>query len=358
MWSFWSRRTETDSCESIEPLLPLYADRMASPEEMRRVDAHLPGCERCREALAWMQATHRALAARPIALPPADMHCRIAQAIAASAAPPLTPGLLRPVRSFAVRPAYAAAASLVVVGIALSTRYPLWHTQSVKPVPQPVSVASAPFHAKPNAAVPPPTVSTNPRVASATPKVEKSATRPVIVPRRTEPVSVTPPKEQVANAVPVLNKPVVPVRVKTDVRSLAVPHDKVASIKIAPIEKHQPQVIKALPEPKLAVTPKAPNAPLVARQDKELPSIPVTVRPFTVTPEAPPVQTASVQSRPKLDDFRTKLADCAEALRSAPLAPSRYATRQASSGAANTLQSLASEPVAYYSAIHSDTAIK
>ena len=356
MWSFWSRRTETDSCESIEPLLPLYADRMASPEEMRRVEAHLPNCERCREALAWMQATHRALAARPIALPPADLHSRIAQAIAASAAPPLTPGLLRPARSFAVRPAYAAAASLVAAGVVLNAVYPLWHTQSAKPAPQPVPVASLPSHAKPNPAVPPRAVSINPRVASVTPKVGNPATHPVMVPRRTALVSVTPPKEQVANAVPILVKPVVPVRVKTDAQPLAVPHDKVASIKIAPIEKHQPQVIKALSKPELAVTPKAPNAPLVARQDKELPAVPVTVRPFTVTPEQPPVQTASLAPAPSgvLDEVKAHAREIA----TAAYAPSHFTARQASTGAANALQPLESESLAYYGAIHSDTAVK
>ena len=358
---FWSRRAETDSCESIEPLLALYADRMASPEEMRRVDAHLPGCERCRAKLAWMQATHRALAARPVALPPADLHSRIAQAIAASSAvPPLTPGLLRPARSFALRSAYPAAASLTVLGIALS--YSLWHAENAGvTAPQPVRTASAPPHvnlhpANLPPAVPPHFAATRPRVALATPE-KQPAPRPFVTPRKLAPSRGPATAEHVA-AVPLV-KPLASVRIKTDIQPIAALHDKIASVKIAPVEKHQPPVIKALPTPKMVVMPKAPNAPLIARHDKDLPAVSVKIEPPVVVPQAPPpVQTASSQSRPEPDDFRAKLVSSVEALRSTPYGRSAFTVRQASTGAASAVQALESQSVAYYGAIHSPTAIK
>lgn len=119
-WPFWTRPQPVtlDNCETIDPLLSLYADGMASSEEARRVTAHLPGCDSCRESLAWMQATQRALAGRPVVRPPAALRARIAAAIAASSAAPISvSSAARPARSFALRPAYAAAASLAILGI-------------------------------------------------------------------------------------------------------------------------------------------------------------------------------------------------------------------------------------------------
>ena len=122
-------------CRAIEPLLPLYADGAALPDEVRQVESHLPGCADCRAALSWLKATHAALAARPVAVPPPDLHARIARAIAASSDAPasLRPvPALRPARAFSLRPAYAAAASLAALGIAVLS-YPLWHAPSVVP---------------------------------------------------------------------------------------------------------------------------------------------------------------------------------------------------------------------------------
>ena len=114
-WLPWTTpRTAPDDCASLDPLLSLYADGMASPQEVRRVESHLPGCAECRQSLLWMQATRRALAARPVVPPPPDLRARIAEAIAASS---VAPAALRPVRSFALRPAFAAAASLSVLGL-------------------------------------------------------------------------------------------------------------------------------------------------------------------------------------------------------------------------------------------------
>jgi len=115
-WLFWThtRTAQPDDCASLAPLLSLYADGMASSDEARHVAEHLPGCAACRQSLLWTQATRRALAARPIMPPPPDLRARIAEAIAASSA---APAALRPVRSFALRPAFAAAASLSVLGL-------------------------------------------------------------------------------------------------------------------------------------------------------------------------------------------------------------------------------------------------
>ena len=117
-WTFWTRTPpiEPDDCETIDPLLSLYADGMTSLDESARVEAHLPGCASCRESLAWMRATRFALASRPVALPPADLRVRIAEAIAASSAAPV-PATFTTRRAFALRPALAAAASFVMLGV-------------------------------------------------------------------------------------------------------------------------------------------------------------------------------------------------------------------------------------------------
>lgn len=115
-----------DDCGAIDPLLSPYADGMADAEEARRVEMHLPVCAACRESLSWMQATQRAVAARPVVSPPADLRARIATAIAASSA---ASGQARPARAFVLRPAFAAAASLTALGVAVS--YGLFHTQAL-----------------------------------------------------------------------------------------------------------------------------------------------------------------------------------------------------------------------------------
>ena len=128
--NFWTRTPPpaSDDCGTIDPLLSLYADGMASAEESPRVEAHLLGCSACRESLAWMRATQRALAARPVVSPSADLRARIASAIAASSTAPV-PALFqaRPGRAFSVRPAYAVAASLTLLG-AVAVSYGLLHT--------------------------------------------------------------------------------------------------------------------------------------------------------------------------------------------------------------------------------------
>lgn len=141
---FWTRpdRSDPDTCETLISLISSYADGMASPDEMLRVESHLPSCPACRQSLLWMQATHRALANRPLVLPPPDLRARIARSIVEADA---MPSLLRPARVFTLRPAYAAAASLSVVA-AVVVSYGLMHTQPqphVAPTGQ-ITVATMP----------------------------------------------------------------------------------------------------------------------------------------------------------------------------------------------------------------------
>ena len=157
-WTFWTRTQPItpDDCGTIEPLLSLYADGMASAEEAGRVERHLPDCAACRASLAWMQATRRALAARPVVSPPADLRARIAEAIAASSAAPLQ---VRPARAFALRPAYAAAASVAIVGLISYglLHHPAPHTaQRITPTPPMVAIAPPVVKSVPGSSVKPP----------------------------------------------------------------------------------------------------------------------------------------------------------------------------------------------------------
>jgi len=143
-------------------MLSLYADGMASAEEARRVETHLPDCTACRESLIWTQAMQRALAMRPVVSPPADLRARIASAIAASSAAPV-PASITVRRAFVVRPAYAAAASMTILGVVAS--YGLLH----KPVSNTAHLV----------APTPPMVATLPPV-SPLPPIVKPATGPAV----------------------------------------------------------------------------------------------------------------------------------------------------------------------------------
>ena len=109
-WRFWDRTGGAggDGCTAIEPLLSLYTDGMASPAEARRVEAHLKDCDGCRQALGWMQATRRVIAARPAVPPPVDLRSRIARAIAeADGVPAPVRRALPARRPLTLRPALA-----------------------------------------------------------------------------------------------------------------------------------------------------------------------------------------------------------------------------------------------------------
>lgn len=124
-WQFWLHNRPLppadplENCAHVRPLLSLMSDGMASAKEAKEAQAHLQACADCRQALLWIEATRQAIALRPVVLPPADMRARIACAIAASAetAVPAVPVAMPSARrTFAVRPAYAAAASVAIAG--------------------------------------------------------------------------------------------------------------------------------------------------------------------------------------------------------------------------------------------------
>ncbi len=160
-WQFWLHNRPLppadplENCAHVRPLLSLMSDGMASAKEAKEAQAHLQACADCRQALLWIEATRQAIALRPVVLPPADMRARIARAIAASAetAVPAVPVAMPAVRrTFAVRPAYAAAASVAIAGAFLS-HYLLMAGSSVVAPPihtassgQPQTTHSAPSH--------------------------------------------------------------------------------------------------------------------------------------------------------------------------------------------------------------------
>jgi len=347
------------SCEGIEPLLPLYADGMASPDEMRQVEAHLPGCAGCRESLFWMQATHRALAARPVAVPPADLHSRIAEAIAASSAAPS----LRPAHSFTLRPAYAAAASLTVLGVILG------HSLLHSPVPsmpnvnvvnpaQP-KVASAPLGAPGAKNVLPRAaqvkqhqmlVARNVPAATTKPDSAKSVTvRHAPAPEKTVPVNaVAPPDRVVDNApapthasekLPVPSKPVVHLQA-------ALPKNLMASAKVPRAETRHP----ATPEPR--ITKPNVEVAMLPRHEKEPFSAQVHIGPAIVTmPPPATVKTASFTAASGGLLAGVK----AYAIAMSTVAPGKTSLmeRQISRGGTNAMQALDhDEHFAYEDAIH------
>ena len=284
-------------CESIEPLLPLYADGMASPAEIRLVETHLPGCEGCRVALSWMQATHRALASRPVAVPPANLHSRIAEAIAASSAAPVS---LRPVRAFTLRPAYAAAASLTALGFILS--YSLLHSpvpnvSVMKPAPKTILASAPPVtprvknvlplaaRVKPHQTL----VARNVPALTTQHDAVKSVTAEH-APKKTVPVNAVAPSDRVAENVPALTHTFVPthVPVKSVVHLQAQsPKKLMASANVTPAEKRH----RAAPE--TALVKRKTDLPLLARRDKEPLPVQVHIEPATVFVQQPTVKTAS-----------------------------------------------------------------
>ena len=159
-WHFWlpnhpaAAPPSADDCARVRPLLSLMSDNMASAREKRQVAAHLATCAACRQAQTWMLATRQVITERPAALPPADMRTRIAQALAESeqAMPPVAVISARPARrTFALRPAIAAAASLMLGGVIVGHALLTGHAparQTVKPT-APITVAEVPHASNP-----------------------------------------------------------------------------------------------------------------------------------------------------------------------------------------------------------------
>lgn len=298
-WRFWARTRPAqlnafgdvsgDDCEAIEPLLPLYGDGMASAAEARLVESHLPGCESCRESLVWMQATRRALSRRPILSPPADLHARIAEAIAASEAAPLR---LRPARTFTTRPAFAAAASLAAVGLFLG--YSLTHPGvAVKPVP-PVSVAMVPNSAPPVFVAP-----VKPTAPTIT--VKKHQPTPLIANRDiasddTPPALVTAPAPRVSEKNTMRSTLTAPAATaaitapRPRLKPVTPPTANRVAVKSEPIVKHTPAPLPT----------KAPV--LTATKEPD-----VQVLPAKVTPQEPPATEKVASATPS--EPHTQVAD-------------------------------------------------
>ena len=339
-WTFGNNRMSDDDCAAIEPLLPLYADGMASPEESRRVDAHLPGCGGCRETLAWMQATHRALAARPIALPPPDLHSRIAEAIAASSAAPS----LRPARSFTLRPAYAAAASLTVLGIALS--YSLWHIPSSVVIPHtvPPVVASVPVVKTQAVSLLPKSPVKMHRLAATTLPAKTATTLPArTAPARKTPAaaSVTPEPRHLAVNIPAPVVHPVPVLAKPTAKAPdyhAQPSKQLANNRTVPAVKHAPIV----PEKTM---PKTVETQHIASRVTEPAHVSVVILPPTVTtPQT--VQTAFVQTAGH-ENFLDAVNLHARDLSKEAFAATRYTVRVSGRSEMSVVDALKNEHEAY-----------
>lgn len=338
----WSFSHSPSGCDTIEPLLPLYADGIASPSEIRLVEAHLPGCAGCRAELSWIQATHAALASRPVAVPPPDLHGRIAQAIAASSAAPVT---LRPARVFSLRPAYAAAASLTAAGIAFGLSYSLWHTPSqtiVKPVAPPQVAKSAPMPVV-KTRLAPKTIKLHALVASNTVKARAVKHLPVV--HQTPPVFVA-PTEHIAKLTP--KQSVVPFTLKTPVHHLT-PNKQVASA--PPAEKHPLFHTDKITAPKHTEPEK-----VAALLPKEPVHVNVEVKAPIINVDPPAAQVAS-NTKARTPESRTLLGPAvASALRMQTVGYKmrNSAVRHASQSATDMMYSADTGRVAYIDAVHGD----
>ena len=302
-WRFWARTRPAqlnplgdasgDDCESIEPLLSLYGDGMASAAEARLVEAHLPGCESCRESLAWMQATRRALSARPVMAPPPDLHARIAEAIAAADAAPLR---LRPARTFATRPAFAAAASLAAVGLFLG--YSLTHLPhpgtSVKPAPS-QTVAVVPQTAPP--VLLSPTKPSAPPVTAKKPKPAPQIANREIAPEDAPPAPEAVPAPRVSTksterrVITVL--PTTVPAVAPRLKSVTPRPTNLIAVKPAALVKHAPAPLST----------KAP--PLVARNEPAVKEPNVQVLTPRVIPQEPPAANEVASATPSEPRMQT-----------------------------------------------------
>ena len=350
---FWSLRSDSaeDSCDSIASLLSAYADGMASPAEARRIETHLPECKGCRAALAWMQATHATLASRPVAVPPADLRSRIALAIAASPPAPVT---LRPARVFTRRAAYAAAASVTALGLALS--YPLWHTSAgvaVKHPAKPAVLAALP----PSVVTPPLTVrpQRTPK-APARPLVASSRVKPAVrhsVPaRQIVPAPVAPPEHVAQNPVPT-KLPNLPALVIKAPLHHAPMTQKTASRSIAPAETHGIEKRSPLPAAK-TVTSHLTEGPKVANAIKEPGHVPVEIQPTKVIPD-PVRQAASVRGAVSLrsNNYLGEVVAHIESMRKVAPGPISVPAQRSYHDATNVMQEVGdTDQTAFISAVH------
>ena len=341
---FWSFPSSPQTlCDRIEPLLSVYADGMAPPAEAQRIEAHLPECENCRAALAWMQATRTTLASRPVAVPPPDLHSRIALAIAASSPAPS----LRPARVFTVRAVYAAAASVTVLGIALSSS--LWHAPAdvaVKPSVRPIVAATAP----PSAAKPQVVPRTPGRRLVASSTVKPAVIKHSVTAGKIVPSAVTPPEHVASNLVP--SRPLaVPQVVKAPVHH-ALPTQQIASREIAPIQQRSIEKHAPLPTVKTAA-PKLPNTLKVATVIKEPIHIHLDMPPIKVTPD--PVRVASTHEAAsvKPDNYLGDVVAHTERMKKVTLAAISVPAQRSYHEAISGIQEVGNtDQTAFISAVH------
>lgn len=271
-WTFWTRTRPAglDDCGTVDPLLSVYADGMADAEEARRVEAHLPDCAACRESLAWMRATQRAVSSRPAVAPPADLRARIADAIAASDAAPVPVFQVRPARVFALRPALTAAASVAFLGV---LSYGLLHRDAPVTVP-PMRV--------PQVAAAPPAGQIVPLVKSvAGAGVKRGAHHPIVLPKQVDPdlVAVNTPPKAVAHAAPVKTRP----KIKDDAEKMA----DATPVK-SPIKPAAVQIKKLTPRKSSASLVATDRPPTFSSETHRLPVVnPETRKPETIVATVP-----------------------------------------------------------------------
>ena len=282
---------QPDACAAIDPLLSLHADGMASSDESRRVEAHLPVCASCRQSLLWMQATRRALAARPILPPPADLQARIARSIAAAAAVPVP---IRPARVFSLRPALAAAASLTFV--AAVAGYSLLHSHAPKVTPLPPKQTVVAVTPRPEPMLPHALPSTKPPVVKHHPPSEPMIADKTIdeqpeMPAPSPPPAVKPTLKPTANTAPSA-KP----RPRLILRKKPL---------LAPAQ------VAILPTP----SPEEHHAPPVRTPDSNAPDkvatahVPPAPNPANAAPAIPPQASAPVMTASNNTENHTRNAD-------------------------------------------------
>ena len=355
-WPFWtrSRAAETENCDVIDPLLSLYADGMASPAEARAVEAHLPACEDCRESLAWMQATRRALAGRPVVTPPADLRARIAAAIAASTdAPAAVPFATRPVPAYRLRPAYAAAASLAVLGL---VSYGFLH-DGLRHGPPQVAVHSTPAPAKVAVLPPvtaPPAVTVSPPPVTSGPQPQPKP-RPASRPRPARPAVLD--GDRVAALTPPEEMPSEPPQPK--VTAKAAPKAPLLAVKKV---RPQPQAVltatnkpaptAARPAPSIRHEDRKPDVLVAKVSPPPAPAaVPVIIAPTVIHQDPAPTAVVAAAHEPRLQsaDLLGPVKDHLGQMRTATF---KTIVRQSDRTYASMTRTHTSEGMAYIDGVH------
>lgn len=273
-WRNRPRQSCPDVCDTILSLLSLQADGMASADESRRVDLHLKTCDDCRRAQSWMQATHLAIAQRPLVAPPPDLRARIAQAVAAQAAPVV----FTTRRPLVLRPAFAVAASLALA--AAWVGHSLLTTPAPEPTVEPTAVATVPRVTPPMFVPPVRSVTVPPKVAvkPAPPMLPRVLVKPIerlATTKDTAPSRIVIPKAAFSVPAP-----------RPMSRPATAPHAPLIAKAPAPAA-----VIPAKPHPAAISEPKIAHMAIVPKP-APLVTVPDVTPPTTVSPEPAPTVVA------------------------------------------------------------------